>query len=39
VFVVGLIVAIAALASAFLVPPGQARDLAVAQEPATPSGS
>ena len=39
VFVVGLVVAIAALASAFLVPPGQARDLAVAQEPATPSGS
>jgi hypothetical protein len=38
VFVVGLIVAIAALASAFLVPPGQARDLAVAQEPATPPG-
>ena len=33
VFVVGLVVAVAALASAFLVPPGQARDLAVAQEP------
>jgi EmrB/QacA subfamily drug resistance transporter len=39
VFVVGLVVAVAALASAFLVPPGQARDLAVAQEPAAPSGS
>jgi len=38
-FEVGLVVAVAALASAFLVPPGQARDLAVAQEPATPSGS
>ncbi|HUO63583.1 MAG TPA: MDR family MFS transporter [Terriglobales bacterium] len=39
VFVVGLVVALAALASAFLVPPGQARDLAAAQEPAAPSGS
>jgi EmrB/QacA subfamily drug resistance transporter len=39
VFVVGLVVAVAALASAFLVPPGQARDLAAAQEPAAPSGS
>ena len=39
VFTVGLVVAVAALASAFLVPPGQARDLAVAQEPAAPSGS
>jgi EmrB/QacA subfamily drug resistance transporter len=39
VFVVGLVVAVVALASAFLVPPGQARDLAVAQEPAAPSGS
>ena len=39
VFVVGLVVAVAALASAFLVPPGQARELAAAQEPATPSGS
>ena len=39
VFVVGLVIAVAALASAFLVPPGQARDLAVAQEPAAPSGS
>ena len=39
VFVVGLVVAVAALASAFLVPLGQARDLAVAQEPAAPSGS
>jgi MFS family permease len=39
VFVVGLVVAVAALASAFLVPPGQARDLAAAQEPTAPSGS
>lgn len=39
VFVVGLVIAVAALASAFLVPRGQARDLAVAQEPAAPSGS
>jgi hypothetical protein len=39
VFVVGLVVAVAALASAFLVPAGRARDLAVAQEPAAPSGS
>jgi EmrB/QacA subfamily drug resistance transporter len=39
VFVVGLVVAVAALASAFLVPPGQARELAAAQEPAAPSGS
>ncbi len=39
VFVVGLVVAVAALASAFLVPAGQARELAIAQEPAAPSGS
>jgi hypothetical protein len=39
VFAVGLVVAVAALLSALLVPPGQARDLAAAQEPATPSGS
>jgi len=39
VFVVGLVVAVAALLSALLVPPGQARDLAAAQEPVTPSGS
>jgi predicted MFS family arabinose efflux permease len=39
VFVVGLFVAVLALASAFLVPAGQARELAVAREPATPSGS
>ena len=38
VFVVGLVVAVAALASAFLVPAGQAHELAAAQEPATPSG-
>ena len=37
VFVVGLVVALVALASAFLVPAGHARDLAVAQEPASPS--
>jgi EmrB/QacA subfamily drug resistance transporter len=36
-FAVGLVIAIAALASAFLVPAGQARDLAAAQEPAAPS--
>lgn len=39
VFVVGLVIAVAALASAFLVPAGQARDLAVHQEPAAPSRS
>jgi EmrB/QacA subfamily drug resistance transporter len=39
VFVVGLVVALVALASAFLVPAGQASELAVAQEPAAPSGS
>jgi EmrB/QacA subfamily drug resistance transporter len=39
VFVVGLVVALVALASAFLVPAGQARELAVAQEPVAPSGS
>jgi MFS family permease len=39
VFAVGLVVAVAALLSALLVPAGQARDLAAAQEPATPSGS
>jgi hypothetical protein len=39
VFVVGLVMAIAALASALLVPAGQARDLAVNQEPAAPSRS
>jgi len=39
VFVVGLVVAVAALVSALLVPPGQARDLAAAQEPVTPSRS
>jgi EmrB/QacA subfamily drug resistance transporter len=39
VFVVGLVVAVAALLSAFLVPPGHARELAAAQEPASPSGS
>jgi hypothetical protein len=38
VFVVGLVVAVAALASAFLVPAGQAHELAAAQEPATTSG-
>jgi len=39
VFAVGLVVAVAALLSALLVPPGQARDLAAAQESARPSGS
>ena len=39
VFVVGLVVALAALASAFLVPPGQASELAIVQEPVSPSGS
>ena len=39
VFVVGLVVAVAALASGFLVPAGQARELAVAPEPAPPPGS
>ncbi len=37
VFVVGLVVAVAALASAFLVPAGQARDLAATREPTAPS--
>jgi hypothetical protein len=39
VFVVGLVVALCALGSAFLVPAGQARDLAAAREPAAPSRS
>jgi hypothetical protein len=39
VFVVGLVVALLALASAFLVPAGQASELAVAQEPVAPSES
>jgi EmrB/QacA subfamily drug resistance transporter len=39
VFVVGLVIALAALASGFLVPAGHARDLAVSQEPAAPSRS
>ena len=38
VFTVGLAIAAAALLSAFLVPAGQARDLSVHQEPATPRG-
>lgn len=38
VFVVGLVVAVAALISALLVPAGQARDLAARGERATPSG-
>lgn len=37
VFVVGLIISLAALAAAFLVPAGRARDLAAAREPASPS--
>jgi EmrB/QacA subfamily drug resistance transporter len=39
VFVVGLVVSLAALGSAFLVPAGSVRDLASAREPASPSGS
>jgi predicted MFS family arabinose efflux permease len=39
VFVVGLVIAVLALASAFLVPAGQARDLAAGREPAAPSRS
>ncbi len=39
VFTVGLAVCVVALASAFLVPGGRARELAVAREPAAPSGS
>ena len=35
----GLVVALVALASAFLVPAGQASELAVAQEPVAPSGT
>jgi EmrB/QacA subfamily drug resistance transporter len=38
VFLVGLVVALAALASAFLVPAGQASELAVAQDPVSPAG-
>lgn len=37
VFVVGLVIAVAALLSAFLVPPGQVRDLASGREPVAPS--
>jgi predicted MFS family arabinose efflux permease len=37
VFAVGLVIAVAALLSAFLVPAGRVRDLAVGHEPATPS--
>jgi EmrB/QacA subfamily drug resistance transporter len=39
VFVVGLVIAVGALLSAFLVPPGQVRDLAIGHEPVTPSGT
>jgi hypothetical protein len=39
VFVVGLVIAMAALLSAFLVPPGQVRDPADVREPVTPSGT
>jgi EmrB/QacA subfamily drug resistance transporter len=39
VFVVGLVFAIMAMVSAFLVPAGQARDLAVRREGVTPSSS
>jgi len=37
VFVVGLVIAVAALLSAFLVPPGHVRDLASGREPVAPS--
>jgi MFS family permease len=37
VFVVGLLIAVAALLSAFLVPSGHVRDLAVGREPVAPS--
>jgi MFS family permease len=39
VFVVGLVIAVAALLSAFLVPPGHVRDLAAGREPVAPSGT
>ncbi|MEX2224083.1 MAG: MDR family MFS transporter [Candidatus Rokuibacteriota bacterium] len=39
VFEVGLAIAVAALLSAFLVPAGRVRDLAVGREPVTPSGT
>ena len=39
VFVVGLVIAVVALISAFLVPAGQARDLAARHEPVNPRGS
>jgi len=39
VFVVGLVVSLAALGSAFLVPAGRARDLAATREPASTSRS
>jgi EmrB/QacA subfamily drug resistance transporter len=39
VFVLGLVVSVVALASAFLVPPGRARDLALSREPASASRS
>ena len=39
VFMVGLVIAVAALGSAFLVPAGQARDLGAAREPAASSRS
>jgi EmrB/QacA subfamily drug resistance transporter len=39
VFVVGLVIAVMAMISAFLVPPGQAHDLAVRGEGVTPSSS
>jgi EmrB/QacA subfamily drug resistance transporter len=39
VFGVGLVIAVAALLSAFLVPAGRVRDLAVSREPVTPAGT
>jgi hypothetical protein len=39
VFVVGLVIAVAALLSAFLVPPGHVRDLTAGRKQVAPSGT
>ncbi|HTG09825.1 MAG TPA: hypothetical protein VK746_03440, partial [Candidatus Eisenbacteria bacterium] len=39
VFVVGLVIAVAALLSAFLVPPGPVRDLRAGRKQVAPSGT
>jgi hypothetical protein len=39
VFVVGLVIAVAALLSAFLVPPGHVRDLRAGRKQVAPSGT